>query len=197
VVGITDVDGGVYSRGGLDVEVVKQHKVKTQQSVGERHNLRYREYDTYELITNEELLGLDVDILIPAALGGVIGPHNVDKIRAPIIVEVANGPITGDTDEILFDRGTLVLPGVLANAGGVVVSYFEWAQNRQGFYWTLDQVNERLQEKMLRAFNAVWNRAQAEGCSLRSAAYSNALRHIEEAAVALGSRVYFQDKEVG
>jgi glutamate dehydrogenase (NADP+) len=195
VVAINDVDGGVYSRSGLDVEVVKQHKLKTQLSVADPDNLRYREYDRYELITNEDLLGLDVDILVPAALGGVIGAHNVDRIRAPIIIEVANGPISGEVDEILYERGTLVLPDVLANAGGVVVSYFEWTQNRQGFYWPLDLVHKRLGDRMLQAFESVWERAQAEGCSLRSAAYSNALRHIEEAAMALGSRVYFQDQE--
>ena len=142
-------------------------------------------------ISNEELLELDVDILIPAALEGVIGPENVDRVRAPVIVEVANGPILGEVDQKLYERGLLVVPDVLANAGGVTVSYFEWVQNRQGYSWTLDLVRSRLAETMKRAFREVWDLSSREGTSLRGAAYTVALRRIAEAIRAHGTRDYF------
>ena len=120
----------------------------------------------HDEIRNEELLELDVDILIPAALEGVIGPWNVDRIQAPIIVEVANGPILGQVDEQLAEAGKLVVPDVLANAGGVTVSYFEWVQNRASYYWTLDEVRSRLSEIMTRAFGEMWDLYEAEKSSL-------------------------------
>jgi glutamate dehydrogenase (NADP+) len=143
-------------------------------------------------ITNEELLELDVDILIPAALEGVIGPWNADRIRAPIIVEVANGPIVGEVDERLAARDHLIVPDVLANAGGVTVSYFEWVQNRAGYAWTLDDVRSRLGEIMRRAFGEVWELSQGEKRTLRSSAYTLALRRLEEGVHARGSHAYFR-----
>jgi glutamate dehydrogenase (NADP+) len=132
-----------------------------------------------------------VDLLIPAALEGVIGAHNVDRIRAPIIAEVANGPVLGEVDDRLHERDVVVLPDVLVNAGGVTVSYFEWVQNRQGYPWTLEQVRSRLEEMMVGAFAEIWRISEEEKVSLRSAAYSFALRRIGEAIESQGSREFF------
>jgi glutamate dehydrogenase (NADP+) len=145
----------------------------------------------HDRITNEELLELDVDILIPAALEGVIDTENVDRIRAPIIAEVANGPIAGEVDERLREREILVLPDVLTNAGGVTVSYFEWVQNRQGYPWTLEEVRSRLENVLSQAFHEIWHLAAADDLSVRSAAYVVALRRIAEAIEAHGTQEYF------
>ena len=131
-------------------------------------------------------------MLIPAALEGVITPDNVERVKAPIIVEVANGPLSGGVDSILEARGTRVVPDVLANAGGVTVSYFEWVQNKQGYPWTLDQVRARLQDVLSTAFGEIWNVHQDEKRSLRGAAYAIAMRRIADAIGAQGTRGYFQ-----
>ena len=146
------------------------------------------EHDT---VSNEELLELEVDILIPAALEGVITEKNAASINAEYIVEVANGPILSNADSIVEEKGIQVIPDVLANAGGVTVSYFEWVQNRQGFNWTLEQVHTRLQEIITKAFNEVWELAENRNLSLRSAAYAVAIRRIGEAVEAQGTRDYF------
>ncbi len=134
---------------------------------------------------------LDVDILIPAALEGVINNSNVERIKARYIIEVANGPVESDADRILDDKGIMVVPDVLANAGGVTVSYFEWVQNRQGFPWTLDEVHAKLQEIMQRAFEDVWAIASNEKMNLRNVAYTPAMRRLGEAIEAHGTRDYF------
>jgi len=144
-----------------------------------------------ERISNEELLGLDVDVLVPAALEGVIGPHNVDRIRASIILEVANGPVRSEVDGRLAERGIVAVPDILANAGGVIVSYFEWVQNRSGYAWTLSEVRDRLRSTLSAAFQMVWDIAEREGRSLREAAYVTALRRLEVAIAAGGTREYF------
>jgi len=192
IVAVSDSKGAIYSEDGFDVDSLYQHKQETRQLRGVYCEGSVCELVDHKPLSNEELLELDVDLLIPAALEGVIGPHNQERIRAPIIVEVANGPISGDVDDDLFRRGVQVVPDVLANAGGVTVSYFEWVQNRAGYYWKLDEVRERLEELMTRAFEEVWSLAQRENKSLRSAAYTNALRRIEEAALAHGTREYFR-----
>jgi glutamate dehydrogenase (NADP+) len=145
----------------------------------------------HEKISNAELLELDVDLLVPAALEGVIDAENAGRIRAPLIAEVANGPITADADAAIRQRGIAVLPDVLTNAGGVTVSYFEWCQNRQGYPWSLAQVRERLGEVLSRAFEGLWHVHQTEKVSLRDAAYALALRRIAEAIEAEGTRDYF------
>jgi glutamate dehydrogenase (NADP+) len=193
IVAVSDSKGAIYSEDGFDVDSLYQHKQETRQLRGVYCEGSVCELVEHKRITNDELLELDVELLIPAALEGVIGAHNHKRIRAPIIVEVANGPISGEVDEDLFRRGVQVVPDVLANAGGVTVSYFEWVQNRAGYYWKLDEVRERLEELMLRAFEEVWSLAQREKRSLRSAAYTNALRRIEEATLAHGSREYFKN----
>jgi glutamate dehydrogenase (NADP+) len=192
IVAVSDSKGAIHSEDGFDVESLFQHKQETRRLRGVYCEGSVCELVDHKPLTNDELLQLDVDILIPAALEGVIGAHNVDKIRAPIIVEVANGPISGDVDQTLFERGVQVVPDVLANAGGVTVSYFEWVQNRAGYYWTLDEVRARLEEIMTRAFAEVWQIAEAGSQSLRAGAYANALRRIEDAALSHGSREYFQ-----
>ena len=131
-------------------------------------------------------------IAIDRALEGAIGPWNVDRIKAPLIVEVANGPILGSVDERIFEMGKLVIPDVLANAGGVTVSYFEWVQNRAGYYWTLEEVRSRLAEIMTNAFRETWELHESEKTSLRSAAYTLALRRIAETVEAHGTREFFQ-----
>jgi glutamate dehydrogenase (NADP+) len=191
IVAVSDSKGAIHSEGGFDVESLYQHKQETRTLRGCYCEGSVCELVDHASITNAELLELDVDLLIPAALEGVITAENADRIRAPRIVEVANGPITGDADASLFDRGVQVVPDVLANAGGVTVSYFEWVQNRAGFYWTLEDVRARLEEIMTRAFAEVWELAEAEKRSLRSAAYATGLRRIEEGALAHGSREYF------
>ena len=134
---------------------------------------------------------LDVDFLIPAALEGVITEENAAAIRAPYIVEVANGPIMSGADSTLEKNGTIIVPDVLANAGGVTVSYFEWVQNLQGFKWTLDEVRSRLQAIMVTAFGETWDLAAERKLSMRNAAYALAIQRIGEAVEAHGTRDYF------
>ena len=142
-------------------------------------------------ITNAELLELDVDILIPAALENAITADNAANIKAPIIVEVANGPVTSDADSILTEQGKLVVPDILANAGGVTVSYFEWVQNKAGYYWTEDEVHEQLRTIMLREFNAVYELMEEQHTDMRTAAYVHALNRIGAAIESQGTQEYF------
>ena len=192
IVAVSDSQGAIYSGDGFDVDSLHQHKEATRKLQGVYCEGSVCQLVDHERISNDELLELDVEILIPAALEGVIGPWNVDRIRAPIIVEVANGPILGEVDAQLFERGKVIVPDVLANAGGVTVSYFEWVQNRAGYAWTLDEVRSRLAEVMKRAFEEVWELGAAEKAALRGAAYTVALRRIAEAIHAHGTREYFQ-----
>jgi glutamate dehydrogenase (NADP+) len=179
IVAVSDSRGAIYSQDGFDVESLYQVKQETRQLQGVYCEGSVCELVDHDRISNEELLELDVELLIPAA-------------RAPLIVEVANGPITGDVDQVLGDRGTRVVPDVLANAGGVIVSYFEWVQNRQGYPWTLDEVRERLEGMLVQAFDDVWSVHESEGATLRAAAYSVAMRRIGEAIASHGTREYFQ-----
>jgi glutamate dehydrogenase (NADP+) len=191
IVGLSDSKGGIYSEEGFDVESLYRNKQETRVLQGVYCTGSVCELVEHDRITNEELLELDVDILIPAALEGVIDTENVDRIRAPIIAEVANGPIAGEVDERLREREILVLPDVLTNAGGVTVSYFEWVQNRQGYPWTLEEVRSRLENVLSQAFHEIWHLAAADDLSVRSAAYVVALRRIAEAIEAHGTQEYF------
>jgi glutamate dehydrogenase (NAD(P)+) len=132
-------------------------------------------------IGNEELFGLDVDILVLAALEGQITAANADMVQARILAEAANGPVAPDADPILRRNGVVVIPDILCNAGGVIVSYFEWAQNRAALAWTLDEVNERLRRQILAAADAVWDRAGSDGIDPRLAAQSIAVERVAEA----------------
>ena len=131
-------------------------------------------------MTNEELVTLPCDILVPAAVGGQIHPGNADKIKASLVAEGANGPTTPEADAILRDRGITVIPDILANAGGVVVSYFEWVQGLQYYFWRESEITARLQEVMTRAFNRVWALGAKEGTDLRTAALMEGVKRVAE-----------------
>ncbi|WP_416676389.1 Glu/Leu/Phe/Val family dehydrogenase [Egbenema bharatensis] len=188
VVAVSDSQGGVYAEQGLDIPSIRQVKeatrgVKAVYCEGKLCNLV-----AHTPITNEELLELDVDILVPAALENQITELNAHHIRSQYIFEVANGPITSTADPILESNGIQVFPDILVNAGGVTVSYFEWVQNRSGLYWSLEEVNRRLSEKMIEETERVWSIAQELSCSMRTAAYVHALKRLSEAIEAKGTR---------
>ena len=191
VVAVSDSKGAIYAEKGFDVESLYQHKQDTRHLDGVYCHGSVCEMVEHERLGNDELLELDVGLLIPAALEGVIHEGNAARIRAPWIVEVANGPVTGDADAILGEKGIRVVPDVLANAGGVTVSYFEWVQNRQGYPWTLDEVRGRLSDVLTRAFDEVWSVHGHDEVDLRAAAYRVALRRIEQAIASQGTQRYF------
>ncbi|MPZ91064.1 MAG: glutamate dehydrogenase [Actinobacteria bacterium] len=172
VVGVSDVGGGVYNDKGLDLVALEGHL---------EDSLSLADFSGAESVTNEELLELECDILIPAAVHGVINTGNAGDIKAPIIVEAANGPTTPAADEMLNERGVTIVPDILANAGGVTVSYFEWVQNIQHFTWDVDQVNLQLEKRMTRATDEVFA-AAAGGQSLRRAAFDISVKRVAHAA---------------
>ena len=177
VIAVSDSSGGVYNSKGIDVEAAIVHKQETGELSGLKES---------EGLTDEELLQLECDVLAPCALEQVITSENADKIKAKIICEGANGPTTPTADEILEDRGILVLPDVLANAGGVVVSYFEWVQGLQEYFWKEDEVNARLNDISTRAFNETWAARESRGTSMRMAAYGLAVQRVSEATTTRG-----------
>ena len=191
IVAVSDSKGAIYSEKGFDVESLYQHKQETRKLDGVYCEGSVCELVDHDRISNEELLSLDVELLIPAALGGAITAENAGAVRAGLIAEVANGPITSDADDALRDAGVQVLPDVLANAGGVTVSYFEWVQNRGGYPWKLEVVRERLAETMSDAFGRIWEIHRDEAVPLRAAAYRAALRRLAEALETQGSRDWF------
>jgi len=177
VIAVSDSAGGIYNADGIDVDLALAHKQETGSLAGLKGT---------ENITNEELLFLDCDVLAPCALEQVLTSENADKVKAKIIVEGANGPTTPAADEILEERGVLVLPDVLANAGGVVVSYFEWVQGLQEYFWKEDEVNARLNDISTRAFNETWATRESRGTSMRMAAYGLAVQRVSEATTTRG-----------
>ena len=192
VVAISDSQGGVYCQQGLDIPSIQQFKASTRsvQAVyceGTVCNL----IDDHETLTNEALLTLDVDILIPAALENQITEANAAAVQAKYIFEVANGPITSGGDRILEARGIDVFPDILVNAGGVTVSYFEWVQNRSGLYWSEAEVNQRLKTKMVDAAEKIWQISQECAIPMRTAAYVHALERLEAAHSARGTRDFY------
>ncbi|CAN1209006.1 Glu/Leu/Phe/Val dehydrogenase [Tumidithrix helvetica PCC 7403] len=191
VVAVSDSKGGIYAKQGLDIKSLIQFKQSTRDFKAVYCQDSVCNIVEHELITNEQLLALDVDILIPAALENQITEKNAHSIQAKYIVEAANGPITPEADLILSQKGTLIFPDILANAGGVTVSYFEWVQNRSGLYWTLDEVNSRLKQRMVNETNKIWAIAQKRSISMRTAAYVHALNRISEAIDAKGTRDYY------
>jgi glutamate dehydrogenase (NADP+) len=194
IVAVSDSQGGIYSAKGLDIPSVRQYK-------NERRSMKavYCEGSVcniveHKIVTNQELLGLDVDVLIPAALEHQITESNVENIKAKLIFEVANGPIDSIADRILTDKGIHVFPDILVNAGGVTVSYFEWVQNRSGLYWTLPEVNQRLKDKMIEETEITWSISQEKGISMRTAAYIHALNRLGEAIDARGTMDDYREK---
>jgi glutamate dehydrogenase len=172
VVGISDVHGAIYDSEGLDIDALLDRR----DSFGAITNLFSNR------ISNEELLIKECDILIPAAIENQITERNAHNIKAKVLVEAANGPTTAKATDILTKRGVLIIPDVLANAGGVVVSYFEWVQNNQGLYWTENEVNERLDAMMTTSFHNVYEMAQLKRVDMRLAAYIVGLRKFAEAS---------------
>jgi glutamate dehydrogenase (NAD(P)+) len=176
IVAVSDVTGGLYNPHGLDIASINKHV-----TAHPRRLLEGYEAPGVEKITNDELLVSDVDVLIPAALEHQIRADNASQVRASVIVEAANGPTTREADEILDDRGAIVVPDILANAGGVVVSYFEWVQDLQCFFWDEDEVNHNLERIMVRSFKEVWDFAKGQGVSLRLGAYMLAVNRVASA----------------
>jgi glutamate dehydrogenase (NAD(P)+) len=172
VVAITDVVGGAQDMAGLDVLALRRYMAEHGTVAGAPRT---------EPITNEELFRLDVDVLVLAALEGQLHGGNADGVRARIVAEAANGPTLPEADPILDRNGVTVLPDILCNAGGVIVSYFEWAQNRAALAWTVDEVNERLRQRILAAADRVWARSNADGISARLAAHALAVDRVAEA----------------
>ncbi|HEV8598252.1 MAG TPA: Glu/Leu/Phe/Val dehydrogenase [Gemmatimonadales bacterium] len=171
ILAVSDKDGGIYNPKGLDLADVLRH-VKEQKVL--------RTYQQADHITNAELLTLDTDVLVPAALENVITDENADKIRAKIICEGANGPTSADADHILQDAGILVIPDILANAGGVTVSYFEWVQDRGGYFWDLETVNSRLEKIMVSSYQECEAMASRNHVSMRIAAYMVAIDRVAQ-----------------
>ncbi|MEM7409059.1 MAG: Glu/Leu/Phe/Val dehydrogenase [Myxococcota bacterium] len=191
IIAVSDSKGGIYAKDGFDVESLYHNKQETRKLQGVYCEGSVCELVDHQQISNAELLELEVDLLIPAALEGVITTENAGRIRAKLIAEVANGPVEGSADALLQDAGIPVLPDVLTNAGGVTVSYFEWVQNREGYPWTLEQVRTRLEEVLSRAFDTMWSIREESGGSLRAAAYTAALRRIGEAIESQGTQAWF------
>ena len=173
VVAVSDVRGAIRNDKGLDIEALIGHARETGSVV---------DFTESEPMDGDELLELDVDVLIPAALGEVITKSNMDDIRASIIVEAANHPITPVADAALCDRGVTIIPDILANAGGVTVSYFEWTQNIQQFSWTEERVNSELNTMMTSAYQQVRDQAEAQKSNLRRAGFALAVQRVAEAA---------------
>ncbi len=177
VVAVSDSAGGLFKADGLDIPSVIAHKQETGTLAG------FRGADP---ISNEDLLTVECDVLAPCALEQVIHAGNADRVKASIVLEGANGPTTPGADEILEDRGVLVLPDVLANAGGVVVSYFEWVQGLQEYFWKESEVNAKLNDIVTRAFEETWATHERKSISMRLAAYGIAVERVSEATTIRG-----------
>ena len=192
VVAVSDSKGGIYNASGLNIPDVQEFK-RTEHTMKavycEDSVCSIVEHDT---LTNEELLLLDVDILIPAALENQITTANANDIQAKYIFEVANGPVSADADEILEKKGISLFPDILVNAGGVMVSHFEWVQNRSGLYWTLDKVERELEDRIVEEAGRVYAITHKHDVSFRTAAYIHALSRLGEALNDRGTRDYYR-----
>jgi glutamate dehydrogenase (NADP+) len=191
VVAVSDSQGGIYAKKGLDIPSIRQYKASGNGVKAVYCQSSVCNIVEHEILTNQELLALDVDVLIPAALENQINEENVGDIKAKYIFEVANGPTTSAADKILEEKGIHVFPDILVNAGGVTVSYFEWVQNRSGLYWALEEVNQRLKQKIVEEAEHIWSISQELAISLRTAAYVHGLNRLGEALDAKGTRDYY------
>ena len=172
IIGVSDISGGLYASDGFDVEELFDY------------NYKHRTIDGYQYgkkITNEELLALECDFLIPAALGSAINEGNVDSLNCKIIIEAANGPVTGEAADKLWKKKIAIIPDILTNAGGVTVSYFEWVQNLQQFKWPEDEINQKLEQKMVAAFNEVYSVKQNKNVPMRIASFMVAIDRVSTA----------------
>lgn len=183
IVAVSDSKGGVYVKDGLSVEATLKCKKEKGMVAGCYCKGSVCDVKLGRSITNEELLELPVDILVPSALENVINDKNMVKIKANIIVEMANGPLTADAYEYLAKKGKIIIPDVLANSGGVTVSYLEWVQNKAGFYWSEKEVNDRLKAMMEKAFEAIWKKSVEKKMPLKQAAFEVAIERITSAMV--------------
>jgi glutamate dehydrogenase (NADP+) len=195
IVAVSDSKGGVYSPQGLDIPSIRRIKEASRGIKAVYCEGSVCSVVDHNAITNEQLLELDVDVLVPAALENQITLDNANHIKAKYIFEVANGPTTSAADPILNAKGIQVFPDILVNAGGVTVSYFEWVQNRNGFYWSLQEVNRRLQDKMTEETEQICSIAQELAIDLRAAAYVHALNRLGEALKARGSRDFYVSRQ--
>ena len=177
IVAISDISGGYYRADGINIPEALRYVIDNKSLEG---------YTEADKISNEELLELDVEMLIPAALGGCITRNNAHRIQAQFIIEGANGPVTAGADPILEEKGTIVLPDILANAGGVTVSYFEWVQNRQYYSWDLNRVRQQLDSVLSKAFEDVWQESTERKVSFRTAAFMIAIRRVVRATELAG-----------
>jgi glutamate dehydrogenase (NAD(P)+) len=177
VVAVSDSSGGIYNPQGLDPSTLNSWKAEHGTVVG---------FPGADDVSNEELLTLPCDILIPAALENQINARIAEKVQAKVVAEAANGPTTPDADDVLYDRGIFLIPDILCNAGGVTVSYFEWVQDMQSFFWTESRINESLKEIMDRAFEAVYQMSELHEVHMRTAAYMLAVSRVAEATTLRG-----------
>jgi len=177
VLAVSDSRGGIHSDAGFDPQQVLDHKGRTGSVVG---------FPGTQEISNEGLLELDVDILIPAALENVLVSDNADRVRAKVISEAANGPTTPEADEAMWKNGRFIIPDILANAGGVTVSYFEWVQNLMNYYWTEEEVNSRMERMMVDSFEAVYAMHKKHNVKMRDAAYMVAVKRVADGMRARG-----------
>jgi glutamate dehydrogenase (NAD(P)+) len=177
VVAVSDSRGGVFDGDGLDLPLVTRHKQETGSVIGTPRT---------RPLSNAELLEVDCDVLIPAALEGVLTERNARQVQARLIAEAANGPTTPEADDIFRERGIVVIPDILCNAGGVTVSYFEWVQDREEFFWSIDEINARLRRIMVRAFEDVQRTAVEHDIDLRLAAYMLSVSRVAEATITRG-----------
>jgi glutamate dehydrogenase (NAD(P)+) len=177
VVGLSDISGGVYNPHGIDVHTALRYS---------KEHGSLRGLPGTEAVTNAQLLELPCDVLIPAALENQITVRNASRIQARLIIEAANGPTTPEADHILNNRGITIVPDILANAGGVTVSYFEWVQDLQRFFWAENEINQRLESIMTRSFKAVIQKAEEQQVHLRMGAYLLAVARVAEATETRG-----------
>lgn len=191
VVAVSDSKGAIYRQEGLNVDSVYQQKQEHKELKAVYCEGSVCESQDYDTLSNEELLHCDVDILIPAALGGVITADNAEQVKARYIVEIANGPVTSDADSILKQQGVIVIPDILANAGGVTVSYFEWVQNRCGYQWSRERVEQELEQVMRRAFARANEQVKRQELDFRDAVYAVALKRLSDGIEAHGTPDYF------
>jgi glutamate dehydrogenase (NADP+) len=185
IVGLSDSRSAIYDADGLDPLAVMEHKKQTGGLAGAPSNGKLGE------MTNAELLESECDVLIPAALESQITRENAGNVKARTVLELANGPTTPEADEILRQKGTIVVPDILANSGGVTVSYFEWAQNKAGYYWSAEEVHARLKANIEPEARRIWDIKEGKAIDMRTAAYVHALERIATAIEAHGTKAYF------
>ncbi len=185
IVGISDSKTAIYDPDGMDPHSVSAHKASAGTLSGAPSNSTLKE------MTNAELLTEDCDVLIPAALENQITPSNAEQIQARIICELANGPVTPGADKILSNAGKIVIPDILANSGGVIVSYFEWVQNKAGYYWSVSDVHSKLKERIEPEARTIWQISREKNIDMRTAAYVHALNRLSSAVTAHGTKAFF------